>query len=639
VGTVAPVIANLADLAEIGRGGFGIVYQARQVDLGRLVAVKVLPDVRGDTDAFGRFARECQALAALGGHPHIATVFGCGLTEDGAGYLSLELLTGGSLADRIAVRASEWADVTAWGVALCGALETAHRAGITHRDIKPENVLFDGLGSPKLLDFGIAGVPGAFRTATGAVTLTLAHAAPEVVAGGRGGVPGDIYALGSTLFAALAGGAAFVAAADETLVPMLARIATAPVPDLRPQGVPDAVCAAIERAMAKDPADRPASAEELGMALRAAAAVDDVALSLPPLLLVPGIVAGVGAGLATGRGTTGGAAGDPTLTGWAPSAARDPLDDRAAVAPVASATPVAHRSSRAWPLLAVAALAILGIVVWHGLDAPAPAQEGSVSPTPSSAARTVAPPSSTRPSSSPTRATASPTRAAATPTRTSTPSPGTSSARAAATAPPAAVTVPPTQGPAAVVGTSPSTSPPATTAASAPPVVPPGGPRAVRVSGPAAVAGSAASPAQVALTLHWLPPTGGTVPLSYDVTWTAVTGKGAGAPTTVAWSGGLSQRMTVPAPAAGTWYRWSVRSRSGAATSTWVVSRAVVPSLVGRRAGVARPLLRALGLGSSVYPQAPTAPGQVGHVVAQSVPQGTVVPPRTSVALAVGKAA
>ena len=635
MGTVAPVIANLDELAEIGRGGFGIVYQARQVDLGRLVAVKVLPDVRGDTDAFGRFARECQALAALGGHPNIATVFGCGLTEDGAGYLSLELLTGGSLADRVAGGTSAWADVTSWGVALCGALETAHRTGITHRDIKPENVLFDGLGTPKLLDFGIAGVPGAFRTATGAVTLTLAHAAPEVVAGGRGGVPGDIYALASTLFAALAGGAAFVAAADETLVPMLARIATAPVPDLRPHGVPDAVCSAIERAMAKDPADRPASAEAFGMALRAAAAADGVSLPSPPLLLVPGIVAGVGAGVATGLGATGGAVGDPTLTGWVPSANPVSLDDRV---PTSTAGPVSRRPSRAWQLLAVAALAILGVLAWHGLDAPAPAQAGSISPTQSPAARTSAPSSSTRPSGSPTHATASPTRTTPAPTRAGTRSAGTPAASTATTqSPTPAVT--PAVGPAALVSLPPSSTPPTTTATSAPVVGPPGNPRQIRVSAPTPVAGPVGAPTQVALTLRWLPPTAGPVPASYDLSWTPVTGKGAGPQTTVAWSGSTSQRITVPTPPAGTWYRWSVRSRSDAATSPWVVSQAVVPGIVGRRVGVARPLLRALGLGSSVIPQAPTTPGQVGHVLTQSVPKGTVVPPRTSVSLAVGTTA
>ena len=160
----------------------------------------------------------------------------------------------------------------------------------------------------------------------------------------------------------------------------------------------------------------------------------------------------------------------------------------------------------------------------------------------------------------------------------------------------------------------------------------------MRVSGPAPVPGSVAIPSQIALTLRWLPPTSGPVPSSYDLTWTVVGGPRSGTATAVVWSGTLSQRVTVPTPSAGTWYRWSVRARSGAETSAWVVSRAVVPSVVGRRAVVARPLLQALGIASSVYPQLTARSNQVGHVLAQSVPQGTVVPPHTIVALAVGKA-
>jgi hypothetical protein len=164
-------------------------------------------------------------------------------------------------------------------------------------------------------------------------------------------------------------------------------------------------------------------------------------------------------------------------------------------------------------------------------------------------------------------------------------------------------------------------------------------PRQARVSGPTPILGSVGIPSQVALTLRWLPPTSGPVPSSYDLTWTVVGGPHSGTATAVVWSGTLSQAVTVPTPPAGTWYRWSVRARSGVATSAWVVSRAVVPRIIGRRAVVARPLLQALGIASTVYPQLPAHAAQVGHVLAQSVPQGTVVPPRTIVALAVGKTA
>ena len=151
--------------------------------------------------------------------------------------------------------------------------------------------------------------------------------------------------------------------------------------------------------------------------------------------------------------------------------------------------------------------------------------------------------------------------------------------------------------------------------------------------------GSVGIPSLVALTVRWLPPASGPVPSSYDLTWTVVGGPRNGAATAVVWSGTLSQRVTVPTPPAGAWYRWSVRARSGVATSGWVLSRAVVPSVVGRRAVVARPLLQALGIASMVYPQPAAQPAQIGQVLAQSVPQGTVVPRRTIVALAVGKAA
>ena len=144
----------------------------------------------------------------------------------------MELLDGGSLADRIAAGPLPWEEVARIGVALSGALESAHRLGVLHRDVKPQNVLFDRLGTPKLLDFGIASVPGAYQTRTSAVSLTLAHAAPEITAGGRATVASDVYALGSTLWTAAAGKAPFVRDGEDTLVPLLARIAASPVPDL-----------------------------------------------------------------------------------------------------------------------------------------------------------------------------------------------------------------------------------------------------------------------------------------------------------------------------------------------------------------------------------------------------------------------
>ena len=97
-----PAVEGLTAFEEIGRGGFGVVYRAHQESLGRDIAVKVLPGVHKDSEAFARFERECKALGSVGAHPNIATVYGCGVTTDGEGFLAMELLDGGSLADRIA---------------------------------------------------------------------------------------------------------------------------------------------------------------------------------------------------------------------------------------------------------------------------------------------------------------------------------------------------------------------------------------------------------------------------------------------------------------------------------------------------------------------------------------------------------
>jgi len=100
-----PAVDGLTAFEEIGRGGFGVVYRAHQESLDRDIAVKVLPGVHKDSESFARFERECKALGSVGAHPNIATVYGCGVTTEGEGFLAMELLDGGSLADRVAAGA------------------------------------------------------------------------------------------------------------------------------------------------------------------------------------------------------------------------------------------------------------------------------------------------------------------------------------------------------------------------------------------------------------------------------------------------------------------------------------------------------------------------------------------------------
>ena len=269
---MAPRIANLTDLTEVGRGGFGTVFRASDPRFGRSVAVKVIRDAALERDVKARFERESLALGHLSGHPNIVALHDSGTTEDGDLYLLMEYLGGGSLSERLTRSGpADPALVADWGAALAGALETAHRAGIVHRDVKPENVLFSDYDVPKLVDFGIARMRSAYETRTGFVSATLNHAAPEVVAGSPVAASSDVYSLASVLYTMLAGRAPFDRGSESSLAPMIARIATAPPPDLRPSGVPDALAEVIECGLSKDISARYDSASAFGDALAAVA--------------------------------------------------------------------------------------------------------------------------------------------------------------------------------------------------------------------------------------------------------------------------------------------------------------------------------------------------------------------------------
>ncbi|MCX6465242.1 MAG: serine/threonine-protein kinase, partial [Pseudonocardiales bacterium] len=259
-------IPGLLDARLLGRGGFGTVYSATEPEFGRTVAVKVLRQ-RFDDDAVRRaFARECRAMGAVSGHPHIVTVHRGGATADGAPYIVMDLMSGGSLADRVERGPLPWPEVLDIGVVLAGALETAHHHGVLHLDLKPANVLVSRYGEPKLADFGISRLAGAAETSAG-LRASPAFTAPERLADGSATVATDVYGLGATLFTLLAGSPAFQGGSDEPIV-VLARVLGLPVPDLRGRGVPDPVCRVLERLMAKSPDERYATAAAAAEALQ-----------------------------------------------------------------------------------------------------------------------------------------------------------------------------------------------------------------------------------------------------------------------------------------------------------------------------------------------------------------------------------
>ena len=193
-------------LRALGAGSLGRVYAAEDLLLGRTVALKVLCAGAGaegpEHQAFARFLREADASSRLQ-HPHIVRVYEARPEE---GILVMELLPGGTLADRIAADgALSSASVRRLALEALAGLEAAHAHGIVHRDVKPANILFDGAGSAKLGDFGAAHLLDFGQTQTGGLIGTLAYLSPEQITGGPIGAATDIYGLGATLFEALTG--------------------------------------------------------------------------------------------------------------------------------------------------------------------------------------------------------------------------------------------------------------------------------------------------------------------------------------------------------------------------------------------------------------------------------------------------
>jgi serine/threonine protein kinase/N-acetylneuraminic acid mutarotase len=278
--------AGFDDAVEVGRGGGGVVYRCFQKSLGRTVAIKVLASDLEEDDR-ERFLREGYAMGALSGHPNIVNILQVGVTESHRPFIVMPYHAVGSLAQRVQREGRiAWPEALRLGVKLCGALETAHRTGTLHRDVKPANVLFNEYGEPQLSDFGTARIAGGYKTVTGFFTGTLSYTAPEVLAGNPPTVAADVYSLGATLYALIAGGPPHERKADEDLIAHYLRITSTPVPDLRPAGIPTDVCAAIEKAMSKEPGERQASAAEFGRELQLAQrhnglTADPMALSEP----------------------------------------------------------------------------------------------------------------------------------------------------------------------------------------------------------------------------------------------------------------------------------------------------------------------------------------------------------------------
>ena len=201
-----PRLEGLTDWRPLARGGFAVVWEARQESLNRLVAVKIITRKLDNPEERDRFLRESGAAGRMSSHPGIVTVHYAGLLDDDRPFLVMELCTGGSLTRRLdeSLRPSqEW--VRDLGVRIADALSAAHDQGVLHRDVKPANVLIDQYGHAGLADFGLAVMTDGMDLEERLEALTPAYAPPEAFAPHSPTKSGDVYSLAATLYALLCG--------------------------------------------------------------------------------------------------------------------------------------------------------------------------------------------------------------------------------------------------------------------------------------------------------------------------------------------------------------------------------------------------------------------------------------------------
>lgn len=257
---------------KLGGGGMGDVYEALDTYLERRVAVKLVrSEIATEPAAVQRFLAEARAIAKLR-HPHVVPIHEID-QRDGALYIVMELVSGGTLQDRLVAEGClPWAEATCHIAAVAGALEAAHAAGMVHRDIKPSNILLDDVGVAMLADFGLVKLvdpSSAGITSLGVAIGTPQFMSPEQCRGERVDGRSDLYSLGVTYYTLLTGQPPY---SGVNPLQIQFNHCSSPTPDPR-QRRPDlpAACAAIVRkSLAKEPSDRYATAREMARALAAA---------------------------------------------------------------------------------------------------------------------------------------------------------------------------------------------------------------------------------------------------------------------------------------------------------------------------------------------------------------------------------
>ena len=270
--------------SQLGAGGMGEVYRAKDTRLDRTVAVKILPsDLSDNPEAKQRFDREARAISSLN-HSNICTLYDVG-HQAGVDYLVMEFLEGETLADRLEKGPLPAEQLLKCGIEICEGLEKAHKTGVIHRDLKPGNIMMTKAGA-KLMDFGLAkSIPASARpgssltktmsgvsrdqplTAQGTVVGTFQYMSPEQVEGKESDARSDIFALGAVLYEMATGKRAFTGKTQASIVAAILASDPPPITVVQPMS-PPTLDRVVKVCLAKDPDDRFQTAHDLKLQLQ-----------------------------------------------------------------------------------------------------------------------------------------------------------------------------------------------------------------------------------------------------------------------------------------------------------------------------------------------------------------------------------
>jgi eukaryotic-like serine/threonine-protein kinase len=271
-----PMLGRYQVEKELGKGAMGVVYLGKDPKIGRVVAIKTMAlsqefDADELADVKERFFREAETAGRLN-HPNIVTIYDAGEEHDLA-YIAMELLKGRDLVPYTKPAALlPLPKVISLVERVADALGYAHRQNVVHRDIKPGNIMWDpDADALKVTDFGIARITDSSKTKTGMVLGTPSYMSPEQLAGRKIDGQSDIFSLGVTLYQLCSGSLPF---SGDSMTQLMFKIANEPPLDIVSinPALPECLVEIINRALAKDVADRFATAAEMAQALRNCAA-------------------------------------------------------------------------------------------------------------------------------------------------------------------------------------------------------------------------------------------------------------------------------------------------------------------------------------------------------------------------------